>query len=154
LQVSGLGTELACVKRNDTGQFGLSDRGIVGLPDRGRVTFNGPVPNVLAISTFRNVSAAGVCGTPAGDLSCATVPKPTPVCTARPDGTLAVTGLNAATICLSRTDTGEQQYNVGGSAIFNGAPGSPAMRIYVFSGINGAGACINHVAALACTPGN
>ncbi|HEY5799166.1 MAG TPA: glycoside hydrolase family 9 protein, partial [Burkholderiaceae bacterium] len=121
LQVSGLGTELACVKRDDTG--------VKALNVRGRASFPAPVAAGVTVSTFRKTDAAGNCADPYGQMTCQALAAPAPACAMQPNGAMLVTGLNDSIACLSRNDISEQQLNVDNRAIFSKGGVTSATRI-------------------------
>ncbi|UGQ47407.1 glycoside hydrolase family 9 protein [Massilia endophytica] len=144
LTVNGLGTEIPCVSRNDTGKQALSVDG--------KVVFNDGAPAAgMKIYTFSDINLYGHCVNQVGQHSCTAIPAPTPACTVNTDGSLLVNGLNASIACVSRNDTGDYAVVTGSEVSFTGAPPSPATKIYTFSGINIYGACVQQVGQLSCT---
>jgi hypothetical protein len=142
VQVTGLGTELMCAKRDDNGQLALSDRG--------RLSFSGPADAATTVSLFRQVGQDGACANAAGQQACPAVPRPAPMCTVQPDGSMLIQGLNESTPCVVRNDTSEQQLTVNGQARFTASPLAPETRFVLFNNINSYGACTGPVSAVSC----
>jgi endoglucanase len=143
LTVTGLGTEVPCVSRNDTGMAQFTQDGKVHFTD-------GPPAAGMKIYTFSGINQYGHCVRQVGQASCTAIPQPAPVCTAADDGSLRVSGLNASTPCIARSDTGEQKLVSGAEVSFAGIPPVAGMKIFAFSGVNLYGACVNQVGQYNC----
>ncbi|SHH30268.1 glycoside hydrolase family 9 protein [Massilia sp. CF038] len=92
-----------------------------------------------AAGTVPGTCTGSTCGTA---LACTIAPG---------SGAITLRGLPANVVCVQRKDNRAQQKVVNGAASFPAPPAAPGTSVYLFSGVNGYGACINKVALMACS---